>query len=50
MTDAAGAVVWKADYEPFGKATVKVSTIENNLRLPGQYYDRETREKGDATL
>jgi RHS repeat-associated protein len=21
---------------------VKVSTIENNLRLPGQYYDRET--------
>ena len=43
MTDSTGALVWKADYEPFGKATVKpVSTIENNLRLPGQYYDRET--------
>jgi RHS repeat-associated protein len=43
MTDSAGTVVWKADYEPFGKATVRpVSTIENNLRLPGQYYDRET--------
>lgn len=42
MTDAAGTAVWKADYEPFGKATVKVSTVENNLRFPGQYYDRET--------
>lgn len=42
MTNSSAAVVWKADYEPFGKATVKVSTIENNLRLPGQYYDRET--------
>jgi len=42
MTNSSAAVVWKADYEPFGKATIKVSTIENNLRLPGQYYDRET--------
>jgi RHS repeat-associated protein len=42
MTDAAGATVWKADYEPFGRATVKVGKVENNLRLPGQYFDRET--------
>ena len=42
MTDSAGAMVWKADYNPFGKASVRVGTIENNLRLPGQYYDRET--------
>lgn len=42
MTDASGATVWKADYEPFGKATVKVGKIENNLRFPGQYYNRET--------
>ena len=42
MANAAGTVVWKADYDPFGKASVRVSTIENNLRLPGQYYDRET--------
>jgi RHS repeat-associated protein len=43
MTDAAAAVKWRADYEPFGKATVKAtSTIENNLRFPGQYFDRET--------
>ena len=43
MTDATtGAVVWKGYYEPFGSATVKVNTVENNLRLPGQYYDRGT--------
>ena len=42
MSDAAGTTVWKADYEPFGKANVKVNTVENNLRFPGQYYDRET--------
>ena len=42
MTNQSGATVWKADYEPFGKAAVKVNTVENNLRFPGQYYDRET--------
>ncbi|WP_018508796.1 RHS repeat domain-containing protein [Thiobacillus thioparus] len=42
MTDASGTVVWKGYYDPFGGATLRVSTIENNLRLPGQYFDRET--------
>ncbi len=42
MTNSTGAVVWQADYEPFGKATVKVATVENNLRFTGQYFDRET--------
>ncbi|MHB1093010.1 RHS repeat-associated core domain-containing protein [Thiobacillus sp.] len=43
MSDATGSLVWKAAYEPFGKATVSTaSNVENNLRLPGQYYDRET--------
>jgi RHS repeat-associated protein len=42
MTDASGQVVWAADYKPFGEATVTVSTITNNLRFPGQYYDSET--------
>lgn len=42
MTNSARTVVWKANYEPFGKATVTTSIIENNLRLPGQYFDRET--------
>ncbi len=43
MTDASGAVVWSADYKPFGEAAVNPSsTITNNLRFPGQYYDVET--------
>lgn len=42
MTDGTGTIVWSADYKPFGEATVTVSTITNNLRFPGQYYDAET--------
>ena len=43
MTDASGVVVWSADYKPFGEATVNPSsTITNNLRFPGQYFDAET--------
>ena len=44
MTDSAGVVRWSADYKPFGEATVdqNVSTITNNLRFPGQYFDAET--------
>jgi RHS repeat-associated protein len=42
MTDGTGAVMWSADYKPFGEATITVSTITNNLRFPGQYFDAET--------
>jgi len=42
MTDSSGTVVWAADYKPFGEAAVTVSTITNNLRFPGQYFDQET--------
>jgi RHS repeat-associated protein len=42
MTDASGTVVWAADYKPFGEATVTISTITNNLRFTGQYFDQET--------
>ncbi len=38
-----GAVVWSAKYSSFGKAQVDpASTVVNNLRFPGQYYDSET--------
>ncbi len=37
-----GAVVWSATYTAFGDAVVDVSTVTNNLRFPGQYYDAET--------
>ncbi len=42
LTDGAGAVAWQAEYDPFGKATVTVASVTNNLRFPGQYYDGET--------
>ena len=43
MTDSTGAVVWSAQYDPFGEATIAPSsTITNNLRFPGQYFDAET--------
>jgi uncharacterized protein RhaS with RHS repeats len=43
LTDANGDIAWEATYEAFGKATVDSdSTITNNLRFPGQYWDEET--------
>jgi RHS repeat-associated protein len=42
MTDSSGTVVWAVDYNPFGEATITVSTITNNLRGIGQYFDAET--------
>ncbi len=42
LTDSTGAIVWTADYKPFGEATMALSVITNNLRFPGQYYDSET--------
>jgi len=43
MTDAAGNVVWSADYLPFGEVVIDpASTITNNFRFPGQYWDEET--------
>ena len=42
LTNSTGTVVWSADYKPFGEATITVSTITNNLRFPGQYFDSET--------
>ncbi|MCP4703098.1 MAG: hypothetical protein GY865_00690 [candidate division Zixibacteria bacterium] len=43
MTAVNGAVVWSAKYSSFGKAEIDpASTVENNLRLAGQYEDTET--------
>ena len=43
LTDASGQVVWKGRAEAFGKTTVNAaSTVTNNLRFPGQYFDAET--------
>jgi RHS repeat-associated protein len=42
LTDVAGTIVWAADYDPYGRARVAVDSIDQNLRLPGQYFDVET--------
>lgn len=42
MTDSTGTVVWAATYDPFGKATINVEQITNNLLFPGQYFNAET--------
>jgi RHS repeat-associated protein len=43
LANASGAISWSAVYDAFGKATVGAnSTVTNNLRFPGQYFDQET--------
>ena len=43
MTSETGAKVWSATHDPFGLATVDPSsTVEMNIRFPGQYFDSET--------
>ena len=48
LTNEAGAVVWRASYDPFGQATVNEDAdgdgqrVVMNRRLAGQYFDSET--------
>lgn len=42
LIDQAGAIVWAQRSEAFGKTVVVQTTVTNNLRFPGQYYDGET--------
>jgi len=43
MIDLGGNSVWEGRALAFGEAQVQAGNlVENNLRLPGQYYDQET--------
>lgn len=42
MTDGSGAVVWRADYKPFGEEKSITGTIENNEKFVGKEKDKET--------
>ncbi|NQY37122.1 MAG: RHS domain-containing protein [Alteromonadaceae bacterium] len=42
MTDSNATVVWRANYDPFGKADIVVEKVTNNIRFPGQYFDQES--------
>jgi RHS repeat-associated protein len=43
LTDSTNTVVWEGYYKPFGEAEVNPnSSVVNNFRFAGQYYDEET--------
>ena len=42
VIDSSGRTVWSAEYDSFGNVQIATSQLENNLRLPGQYYDSES--------
>jgi len=42
MSDSAGAVVWRADYLPFGEETIVASTVQNNKMFVGKEKDSES--------
>jgi RHS repeat-associated protein len=43
MTSGSGTVVWRVETDPFGNEIgTPLTTVENNLRFPGQYFDTET--------
>lgn len=43
MTDGARALVWDAEFQPFGEAHTILGGADMPLRFPGQIYDPETR-------
>lgn len=42
MTDSIGTQVWSGQLNTFGEVVSEAGYVENNLRFPGQYHDRET--------
>ncbi len=42
VTDAAGRVVWRGDWDAFGRLAREHGGFEQPLRLAGQYFDPET--------
>jgi RHS repeat-associated protein len=42
LTNISGTTAWYAELSAFGTANVITSTVQNNLRFPGQYEDTES--------
>jgi RHS repeat-associated protein len=42
ITSVNGRIVWSETAPSFGETDVRVDTVVNNLRFPGQYYERES--------
>jgi len=51
MTDDSQTVVWAVDYyTPYGEVNISTSTIANNVRFPGQYWDQESHSSDARRL
>lgn len=50
MLDDSRTKVWEAEYTPYGETTITTSTITNNVRFPGQYWDNETQNNDSRRL
>ena len=42
VSNSSGSTVWSTTYQPFGTTSALNASINQNLRLPGQYADVET--------
>ncbi|MFS1524424.1 RHS repeat domain-containing protein [Microbulbifer sp. 2304DJ12-6] len=42
VTDQNQQIVWRGRYKPFGETEEEISIVEQYIRFPGQYEDRET--------
>lgn len=42
ITDNTRTTLWEAMLNPYGEAQIKTAMLENNVRMPGQYFDAES--------
>lgn len=42
MTNQNKNIVWTGSFDPFGNVVSASGSVTNNLRFPGQYFDKET--------
>ena len=40
ISDLKAAVAWSGEYDSFGNVSINTEIVENNLRFPGQYFDK----------
>lgn len=50
VTDASQTPQWSTTYQPYGTTPTIVSSIVQNLRFPGQYFDLEMKRTCNTTF
>jgi hypothetical protein len=48
LTDGGQTIVWDAVLRPFGETEQLAAWVPNNLRFPGQYFDRNSGDLSEA--